>query len=71
MPTSHTSEVTKDKAILLHAIWRGISIDVGAIIMPSILHSLSKYITIRLVCPYLVFGLYKKAGVAWTSDEEI
>ena len=39
MPSSHLSDVTKDRAILIYCILSGKTIDVGSILHASILHS--------------------------------
>ena len=57
--------------MLLFAIFIGISVDVGAIIMPFIRHALQKSTTIGLVNIHLIFGLYKEVGFKWYTNEEI
>ena len=45
--------------------------NVGTIIMCSIIHAMKKATTVGLVNPYLIFRLCKKIGVTWELDEEL
>ena len=62
MPSSHLSDVTRDRAILIICILSGKTIDVGSILHASIMHSV-KGVLVGLYFPYLITVLCGKAGV--------
>lgn len=70
MPTTHLSDVHKDRAVLLYAIVKGYSIDVGKVIHQSITKSL-KNTSKGLACPMLIASLCEKAGIFWNSTETV
>lgn len=71
LPSSNTSEVTKERAILNYAIFRGFSIDVGKIIEQSILDTIQGTTTGGLGHPSLIYDLCQQVGIPTTANEEI
>lgn len=69
MPTTHVSDVIRDRAVLLYAIVKGKSVDVGQVIQDSITHAIRDSSTGRLPHPSLICGLCKQAKVTWSDDE--
>ncbi|EXC33712.1 hypothetical protein L484_008956 [Morus notabilis] len=63
IPSTHISEVTKDRALVLLAIEKGEPLNVGAIINSGIHHALRKH-NISLPYPSLLMELFLAAGVA-------
>lgn len=70
LPTTHTHEVTVERAILLWAILNGHYIDVGYLVNQSMLRFLRGSTG---AVPYgsLVTRLCSMAGVTWSSEEQI
>ena len=69
LPSTHTSDVTKEKALLLFAIVQDLLIDIGAIINFSIRRCLRGNFSGGLPHPSLICGLCHQAGVRWSDDE--
>lgn len=65
MPTTHVSDVIKERAVLLFAIVKGKTVDVGQVIHNSICHAIQRGSTGGLPYPSLIYGLYKRAKVTW------
>ena len=69
MPSSHLSDVTRDRAILIYCIISEKTINVGSVMYASILHSI-KGVAVNLYFPSLITALCGKAGVIWGPSEE-
>lgn len=69
LPSTHTSDVTKEKALLLFAIVQDFIIDVRAIINFSIRRSLRGNFSGGLPHPSLICGLCRQVEVRWSDDE--
>ena len=61
VPTMNVCEVTVTRALLNYAIIQDIPFDVGQVIEDAILHNRDP--KMNLGHPFLIFGLYKRAGV--------
>ena len=70
MPSSHLSDVTRDRAILIYCILSSKSIDIGSILHTSILHSV-RGVSAGLYFPSLINVLRGKAGVIWGPNEAV
>lgn len=68
-PSTHTSDVTKEKALLLYTIVQDFIIDVGAIINFSIHRCLIGNFSGGLPHPSLIYGLCRQVGLRWSDDE--
>ncbi|GMN72950.1 hypothetical protein TIFTF001_055299, partial [Ficus carica] len=68
MPVWHVSHITKDRAILLFAIFTNKSIDVGRVIYHQIMQSVRNS-TFGLYFPSLITDLCKRAEVTWEGHE--
>ena len=68
MPATHFSDVTADKAVLIYAILRGMSIDVGRVVFDSNIHTIRK--KLGLYFPSLITQLCLDAGVRHGPYEE-
>ena len=68
MPATHFSDLTVDKAVLIYAILRGMSIDAGRVIFDSIIHTVRN--KLGLYFPSLITQLCLEAGVRHGPDEE-
>ena len=70
MPTSHTSDITADRLILLYGLVKGIKFDIGSVLMNEIHNSATtdKY---ALFFPSLITSLCKHAGVKWSKKDEL
>lgn len=71
MPSKHTSDVTKEKVVLLYSIINDCPIDVGLIIHHSIRRCLWGPLQGGLPHPSLICGLCARAGVKWSANEPI
>ncbi|XP_075500524.1 uncharacterized protein LOC142539131 [Primulina tabacum] len=71
LPSTHQTEITKDKAALVHAITTGQSIDLGKIIHGSILRTSTGLITTGLPCPHIITELCQHASVTWGPEEQV
>lgn len=72
MPSSHMSDVTKDRATLVYLIKQGKSIDIGKIFQASILHDVRGSTTTGMPHSSLITDLCQYVGVTWDdSSEEI
>ncbi|GMN59387.1 hypothetical protein TIFTF001_028471 [Ficus carica] len=69
-PSSHTSDVTKDRALLLYAILTGKSIDVGWVMHATIMSS-ARTSNRGLYFPLLITGLCKNAKVIYEDGIEV
>ena len=70
LPSTHTSDVTKDRAILLYVILSEKSIDVGNLLFSSIIYS-SRTSAAGLYYQSLITALCAKAGVQWNVGDEL
>ena len=68
MPVLHVSHITKDRAILLFAIFTNKSIDVGRVLYHQIMQSVRNP-TLGLYFPSLITDLCKQAEVIWEGHE--
>ncbi|XWS44637.1 hypothetical protein CRYUN_Cryun15aG0065300 [Craigia yunnanensis] len=69
-PTTHLSDVSKDRAGLIWAIMTGKSIDIRFVIQQSIENGIRTFVPL-LPHPMLITMLCKNAGVVWTANEEV
>ena len=67
--TAHLIEVTRERALMLYAISKGLSINVGSWILANILHVVNN-LTLGLLFPTLIIELVVVAGLD-TSDQEV
>ena len=67
IPTTNVCEVTAKRALLNYAIIQDIPFDVGQVIEDAILHN--RETKMNLGHPFLIFGLYKRAGVPLEDNE--
>ena len=67
IPTTNVCEVTAQRALLNYAILQDIPFDVGQVIEDAILHN--RDAKMNLGHPFLIFGLYKQAGVPLDDNE--
>ncbi|PIN14789.1 hypothetical protein CDL12_12578 [Handroanthus impetiginosus] len=70
-PSSHLSEVSKDRAILLYAILTGVPLNIGRYINGAILKSARGGMTISLYFPSLVTALCQQEGLANLPGDEL
>lgn len=70
-PSTHTSEVTKEKVLLLYSNVKDFDIDIGALISFSIRHCLRGPFSRGLPHPSLICGLYCQSGVRWAGNEPV
>ena len=68
MPANHYSNVTIERAVLVYAILKGMSIDVGRVLFDSIIYTVKNRLV--LYFPSLITQLCVEAGVRVGSDEE-
>ncbi|KAJ7971626.1 putative S-locus lectin protein kinase family protein [Quillaja saponaria] len=67
LPTSNASDVTRDRALLLYAIMKGMNIDVGKIIRSAILQSANgKHLGLCFL--FLITELCFAAGFQWDDS---
>ena len=64
----HFSDVTAEKAVLIYAILRGMSIDVGRVVFDSIIHTIRN--KLGLYFPSLITQLCLDARVRHGANEE-
>ena len=67
IPTTNVCEVTAKRALLNYAIIQDIPFDVGQVIEDTILHN--RDARMNLGHPFLIYGLYKQAGVPLDDNE--
>ena len=67
IPTTNVCEVTAQRSLLNYAILQDIPFDVGRVIEDAILHN--RDAKMNLGHPFLIFGLYKQAGVPLDDNE--
>ena len=68
IPVTHMSDITKDHSMLIYAIRKGKSIDVGSVIQQSILFYLRQLTTFH---PSLITGLCCQFVFFWDKTEEL
>ncbi|GMN19116.1 hypothetical protein TIFTF001_039725 [Ficus carica] len=68
-PTSHVSECSRERALALFAIAKGMRMNVGAIINAAILYA-SNIDNVALPFPSLLTALFEKAGIN-TKDNSV
>lgn len=71
MPSSHTTEVTKDKATLIYEIVIGKTGDMGKVIQNSIIQTATGANTVGLPFPNLSTELFQNVGVTWDKEEQV
>lgn len=69
MPTTHFTELLRDRAVLLYCIVIGKNIIVGQVIQDSITQAIKGGSTSGLPHPSLICRLCKKTKVTWSDDE--
>lgn len=69
MPTSHTADVTVDRAIVLWGILNGKYIDLGFLIHQNIMRFLGGTTTGGIPHALIITDLCYRVGVHWTPDE--
>lgn len=69
MPVFHYSDLTVERDVLLYAIVTGLTIDVGRLIVDSIIHTVRN--RLGLFFPSLITRLCAQAGVEVNKDEEV
>ena len=67
VPTTNVCEVIAKRALLNYAIIQDIPFDVGQVIEDAILHN--RDAKMNMGHPFLIFGLYKRAGVPLDDNE--
>ena len=67
IPTTNVCEVTAQRALLNYVILQDIPFDVGQVIEDAILHN--RDAKMNLGHPFLIFGLFKQAGVPLDDNE--
>ena len=70
MPSSHLSDVIKDRAILIYYILMGKTIDIGSILHASILHNIRGG-SMGLYFPFLIIAFCGRARVTWGPNKEV
>ncbi|PIN21235.1 hypothetical protein CDL12_06066 [Handroanthus impetiginosus] len=70
-PSSHLSEISKDRAILLYAILTGVPLNIGRYINGAILKSARGGMTISLYFPSLVTALCQQEGLVNLPGDEL
>ena len=70
IPSSHLSDVTKDRAILIFFILTDHFIDIGGVMHASICHSIWE-VSVGLYFPSFTMAMCRNARVIWGPDEEI
>ncbi|PIN16002.1 hypothetical protein CDL12_11348 [Handroanthus impetiginosus] len=70
-PSSHLSEVSKDRAILLYAIPTGVPLNIGRYINGAILKSARGGMTVSLYFPSFVTTLCRQEGLANLLGDEL
>ncbi|PIM97196.1 hypothetical protein CDL12_30335 [Handroanthus impetiginosus] len=70
-PSSHLSEVSKDRAILLYAILTGVPLDIGRYINGAILKSARGGMTVSMYFPSLVTALCQQEGLVNLPGDEL
>ena len=68
MPTTHLTEVTRDRALLLSSIKKGLTINVGHWILGNIIHA-AKNVSIGIPHLTLVTELIATVGVSTLNQE--
>ena len=69
MPTAHLTEVTREQALLLYDIKKGLTINIGHWISANIRHA-AQNVSIGILHPTLVTELIAMVGVS-TLDQDI
>lgn len=70
MPSNHVSEVTTSRAMLLHCIMNGMTVDAGKVIQSSIINASMQVTTLSMPHSSLITELCNRAGVTWDDTEE-
>ncbi|EOY08849.1 Uncharacterized protein TCM_024087 [Theobroma cacao] len=70
LSSTHISDVTKDRAVLIYAIVAHKSIDVGKVISHAILHT-GRTKRDGIGFPSLITALCARAGVQWSDKEQL
>ncbi|PIN07716.1 hypothetical protein CDL12_19711 [Handroanthus impetiginosus] len=71
LPSSHTSEVTRERAVMIYAILTDVPFDIGHFLHKSILKSAMGGLTIRLYHPSLITELCARAGLERQPGDEL
>ncbi|PIN07250.1 hypothetical protein CDL12_20183 [Handroanthus impetiginosus] len=71
LPTTHLSDVSKERAILIYAIYEDVPIDLGFMINDVIKKAAAGGARDGLPFPHLITSLCFQAGVQWDKSEEL
>ncbi|PIN23318.1 hypothetical protein CDL12_03960 [Handroanthus impetiginosus] len=71
LPSSHTSEVTRERAVMIYAILTDVPFDIGLFLHRSILKSAMGGLTIGLYHPSLITELCAHAGLERQPGDEL
>ncbi|WP_353055295.1 hypothetical protein, partial [Escherichia coli] len=71
LPSTHVSDVSKERAILNYAIQKQLSLNVGKIIEQTIIGFAIGRLASALGHPSLICQLCERVGVVYTENEEI
>lgn len=70
IPTTHLSDITKDRAIFIHSIMMGLTITFGYVIFKAMTH-ITKIKQDGLQFLSLIIAMCKMAGVHYDANEEL
>ncbi|PIN26667.1 hypothetical protein CDL12_00576 [Handroanthus impetiginosus] len=71
LPSSHTSEVTRERAVMIYAILTNVPFDIGRFLHRSILKSAMGGLTMGLYHPSLITELCARAGLERQPADEL
>ncbi|PIN25880.1 hypothetical protein CDL12_01374 [Handroanthus impetiginosus] len=71
LPSSHTSEVTRERAVMIYAILTDVPFDIGHFLHRSILKSAMGGLTVGLYHPSLITELCARAGLERQPGDEL
>ncbi|PIN20436.1 hypothetical protein CDL12_06877 [Handroanthus impetiginosus] len=71
LPSSHTSEVTRERAVMIYAILTDVPFDIGRFLHRSILKSAMGGLTMGLYHPSLITELCARAGLERQPGDEL
>ncbi|PIM97147.1 hypothetical protein CDL12_30385 [Handroanthus impetiginosus] len=71
LPSSHTSKVTRERAVMIYAILTDVPFDIGRFLHKSILKSAMGGLTVGLYHPSLITELCARAGLEQQPGDEL
>ncbi|PIN26971.1 hypothetical protein CDL12_00253 [Handroanthus impetiginosus] len=71
LPSSHTSEVTRERAVMIFAILTDVPFDIGRFLHKSIWKSAMGGLTVGLYHPSLITELYARVGLERQPKDEL